>query len=132
MNSGNAHDEIGTLLRAHKPDAPPPPMLAAQIIAALGPRQTGQPATRWWLWLPLPPALAAAVTLWIWHQPAPPVSPVSQNPPPAAATPFPESVVSQASMANPLQAETRALSRDAERARVFLIDCLPSFASAGK
>ncbi len=98
---------------------------------ALGRWQTGRTATRWWPWLPLPAALAAGITLVLWHQPVPPALPVSQNPPPAAATPAPEFVISLASVANPLQAEAREFHAT-PNGRVFLVDCLPSFASAGE
>jgi hypothetical protein len=128
MNSPDPFDEIGDLLRSHKPDPQPSPGLEARIVGRLVSRE---PAfiRRAWPWFLLPPAVALGMVL-LWPAPPAPLPVVAQDPPPteapavATAEPAVESAPLLAN--NPLEREKRALQNDARRAGRFLIDCLPS------
>lgn len=151
-------DEIGRLLRRGKPDPQPSPGLEARILRALQ-QQAGQRARppRRLAWRLLPPALAmvAAVALVAGLLPRPEttaLAPTAANaerpdperqpmpvPTPAdspateepADRPFGLLAWSAMVEDSPLDLEVRALRRDAERTRRFLIDCLPSFGTVG-
>lgn len=120
--------EIGDLLRARKPEPPAvPPGLETRILRAVEQRARPRPERRpRRLWFVLPPAFAAAA-LWFLPFPQEPAKPaVSRE---AAPVTLPDPVGSLVDSANPLFAETSALTRDAERAGGFLINCLPSLGS---
>jgi hypothetical protein len=151
-------DEIGRLLRGGKPDPQPSPGLEARILRALR-QQAGQRARppRRLAWLFLPPALAmvAALALVAGLLPRPettalaPTAATAERPDPerqpmTVPTPadpsatdepadHPFGLLAWAAVVedSPLDLEVRALRRDAERTRRFLIDCLPSFGTAG-
>jgi hypothetical protein len=125
MKSREPHDEIGDLLRAHKPDPQPSPGLEARIIRSLGEPEPAK-AVRVWPWFLLPPAAAAAIVL-MWPDPTA-VPAISASDP--APVPTDQRVESPLMVAtNPLEREKRALENDARRASRFLIDCLPSLTS---
>jgi hypothetical protein len=113
--------DLDELLRVPVPRAVPPPGLESKILRAL--RENRRPArTRWWPWLALPPALAAAAFLWKPPQPAQ----IAAAPPAASPLLFPNAI----STADPLQSESFALAQDARRAGDFLVGCLPSLENA--
>ena len=131
------HDDIGELLRARKPDVPVPPGMEARILRALDSQQQLKRESRvhWWRWLLIPPALAMGLVLLFATKDSkspPSSSIVRKGNPVVVPTPLPEqdgpSVVSIYE-GNPLLAESKALSRDAERTGRFLLDCLPSVSS---
>jgi hypothetical protein len=153
MNSPEPFDEIGDLLRSHKPDPQPSPGLETRIVRRLVRRE---PAfiRRAWLWFLLPPATALGIVL-LWPSPSvPPPVVAAEVPPPAEGVVTPaegvvtpaEGVVTPADGVvppaegvaaieaapllanNPLELEKRALQNDARRAGRFLMDCLPSLA----
>jgi hypothetical protein len=125
MKHDDSHDEIGTLLRHHKPQPAPSSGLEARILRELDRRQQPAP-TRRWVWFVAPAAIAAAVVMM--SQPdrsegeptrgGGAVNAAGGSPMDEAASPLVEE--------NPLKQESLALSRDARRAGRFLIDCLPS------
>lgn len=121
MKSHQPYDEIGELLRSHKPQVAPPPGLEARILRSLAPRERSL-TSRIWPWLLLPPAMAMGVLL---------LRPFAQKPSPVAHVDTPPPPVMVAPNApvdiNLLESESLALERDATRAGRFLIDCLPSF-----
>lgn len=121
------HD-IGDLLRARKPEPPAvPPGLEARILRAVEQRARPRPERHpRWLWFVLPPAFAAAA-LWFMSFPREPAKPAVSRV--AAPEILPDPLGSFVDSANPLFAETSALTRDAERAGGFLINCLPSLGS---
>jgi hypothetical protein len=126
MKHDDAHDEIGAMLRSHKPPLEESPDLEARILRELDRRQRPTPA-RPWLWFALPTAFAAIVVA-MWPQARTPKT-GGPGAGPSATTresiPEPEkpsSIVDD----NPLKQESLALSRDARRAGRFLIDCMPS------
>jgi len=133
MNSAEPHDEIGDLLRSRKPDPQPSPGLEMRILRALG-RPVPQPKRgipR--IWFFLPPALAALLLVLQWQRPLTPASGAVAS----AGGMAPEllekdvegfefPVIADLLEGNPVQAEARALQRDAGRAGRFLISCLPS------
>lgn len=119
--------EIDALLRSRQPDEPPvPPGLEARILAALNTRPPPV-ARRWWPWLVLPPAFAAAILL-LKPSPETPETPDRRtaNDPTAPKLQSPPATAPLADLRDPLTAETKALGRDAQRAGSFLIDCLPA------
>ena len=139
MNSPEPFDEIGDLLRSHKPDPQPSPGLETRIVRRLVRRE---PAfiRRAWLWFLLPPATALGIVL-LWPSPSvPPPVVAAEVPPPAEGVVTPaDGVVPPAEGVaaieaapllanNPLELEKRALQNDARRAGRFLMDCLPSLA----
>ncbi len=153
MNSPEPFDEIGDLLRSHKPDPQPSPGLEARIVRRLVRREPAL-IRRAWPWFLLPPATALGIVL-LWPSPSvpPPVAaaevplPVEAMVPPAEGVvppaegmvPPAEGVVPPAEGVaaieaapllanNPLELEKRALQKDARRAGRFLMDCLPSLA----
>ena len=125
MKTREPHDEIGDLLRAHKPAPRPSPGLEARIIRSLG-----EPAptrvSRVWPWFLLPPAVAAAIVL-MWPDPA--VLPVIGSTDQASAETTRGLQAPMTVASNPLEREKLALENDARRASRFLIDCLPSLTS---
>jgi hypothetical protein len=121
MKSHEPYDEIGELLRSHKPRIAPPPGLEARILRSLAPREPSL-ISRFWPWLLLPPAMAMGLLLLrpTYQRPSP-TTHVNTQPPALAAPPiYPDYI-------NPLESESLALERDARRAGRFLIECLPSF-----
>lgn len=128
MNSPEPFDEIGGLLRSHKPDPRPSPGLESRIVRGLVSREPAL-IRRAWLWFVLPPAIAALGIVLLWPSPSAP------TPPPAVARAEPAPVEAVVAIEaapllvnNPLELEKRALQNDARRAGRFLIDCLPSLA----
>ena len=120
MKSHDPFDDIGELLRSHKPDPQPPPGLEARILRAIEARK---PAGRTiWPWFILPPAAAMATVL-LWPEPAPQAAVTRHDPPPQEAV---EKEAPPVLSDNPLERETLALELDARRAGQFLINCLPS------
>jgi hypothetical protein len=126
MKHDDAHDEIGAMLRSHKPEPVPSPGLEARILRELDRRQRPTPA-RPWLWFALPTAFAAIVVA-MWPQAETPKTGsagAGLSATPGESIPeskAPSSIVDD----NPLKQESLALSRDARRAGRFLIDCMPS------
>ena len=125
MKSREPHDEIGDLLRAHKPDPRPSAGLEARIIRSLGEPESAK-VSRVWPWFLLPPAVAAAIVL-MWPDPAAVPVVTGTDPAPAQTNQRVEAPVTVSS--NPLEREKLALENDARRASRFLIDCLPSLTS---
>ena len=125
MKSREPHEEIGDLLRAHKPDPRPSPGLEARIIRSLGEPEPAK-VSRVWPWFLLPPAVAAAIVL-IWPDPAAVPVVTGTDPAPAQTNQRVEPPVTVSS--NPLEREKLALENDARRASRFLIECLPSLTS---
>ena len=125
MKSREPHDEIGDLLRAHKPDPRPSPGLEARIIRSLGEPEPAK-VSRVWPWFLLPPAVAAAIVL-MWPDPAAVPVVTGTDPAPAQTNQRVEPPVTVSS--NPLVREKLALENDARRASRFLIECLPSLTS---
>ena len=125
MKSREPHDEIGDLLRAHKPAPRPSPGLEGRIIRSLGEPEPAK-VSRVWPWFLLPPAVAAAIVL-MWPDPAAVPVLTGTDPAPARTNHRVEAPVAVAS--NPLEREKLALENDARRASRFLIDCLPSLTS---
>lgn len=134
MNTADPHDEIGDLLRSRKPTPQPSPDLEARILRALS-RPAPRPKRAFSLaWLFLPPALVALLLVFQWQRPLMPSpgavasvevttpSPVDQR----VEAPFELPGIADLLDGNPVQAEARALQRDAGRAGRFLISCLPS------
>lgn len=123
MKSEDPFHEIAGLLRSNTPDPVCSPGLEKKILRALAEKRR-QPTAAVWRWLALP-AAAAGVALLAWPRAPRPGSPVAvENPP--AETPVETPAISEMAAANPLNSESLALARDAERAGVFLIDCLPA------
>lgn len=122
MKSREPHDEIGDLLRAHKPAPRPSAGLEARIIRSLGEPEPAK-ASRLWPWFLLPPAVAAAIVL-MWPDPAAVLVITAADPAPVETKRGgePPAMV----VGNPLESEKLALENDARRASRFLIDCLPS------
>lgn len=130
MKHDDDHNEIGAMLRSHKPEPAVPAGLEARILRELDRRQRTAPSRRW-VWFAPPAAFAAVVV----------VMSSLQAPKPGEGTPetvsnavrpdsTPEEDKGSAIVeVNPLKRESVALTRDARRAGRFLIDCLPS---AGK
>ena len=125
MKSREPHDEIGDLLRAHKPDPRPSPGLEARIIRSLGEPEPAK-VSRVWPWFLLPPAVAAAIVL-MWPDPA--AVPVVTGTDPAPAQTNHRVAAPVTVSSNPLEREKLALENDARRASRFLIECLPSLTS---
>jgi len=130
MKHDDPFQEIGDLLRSHKPDPQPSPGLEARILRELDRRQRPEPVS-WWKWLVVPPALAA-VALLLWPREQDPASQTvvegSTVPSRTEETREPEPLLIDDS--NPLKVETAALRRDAKRAGRFLIDSLPTLSAA--
>jgi hypothetical protein len=146
MNSPEPFDEIGDLLRSHKPDPQPSPGLEARIVRRLVRREPTL-IRRAWPWFLLPPATALGIVL-LWPSPSipPPVVAAGEPPPVEVMVPPVEAMVPPAEGVvppaegvaaieaapllanNPLELEKRALQKDARRAGRFLMDCLPSLA----
>lgn len=127
MKQDETFQEIDDLLRSQQPDPFPSPGLEFRILRAVD-QQQHRASKRWWPWLALPPALAAAI-LMLAHR-----SPVQENSTPViqaivSVEPPVEPILSQMMAGNPLKDETHSLGRDAERAGNFLINCLPSIGS---
>lgn len=121
MKLDDTHDEIGALLRSHKPRLEASPGLETRIMHELD-RQQRPVSARRWLWFALPPAFAATVLVAL-QQPRKPAT----GDPGTTSRDIPKSeelipIVG----GNPLKQESLALSRDARRTGRFLIDCLPS------
>jgi hypothetical protein len=129
MNSPEPFDEIGDLLRSHKPDPRPSPGLEARIVRRLVSREPTF-IGRAWPWFLLPPATALGMVL-LWPAPSAPPPAVAADPPAPAAPAEAVAAVEAAPMlaSNPLELEKRALQNDARRAGRFLMDCLPSLAT---
>jgi hypothetical protein len=128
MKTEKSFPEIDDLLRSQQPDSLPPPDLEGRILRALDQRKRPAPKP-WWPWLLLPPAFAAVVLI-MWPRPGVPVPNISvRDQPVSAGTRTFDPVVSIVESADPLTAETTALTRDVKRAGDFLIGCLPSIAS---
>lgn len=125
MKSREPHDEIGDLLRAHKPDPRPSPGLELRIIRSLGEPEPAK-VSRGWPWFLLPPAVAAAIVL-MWPDPA--AVPVVTGTDPAPAQTNHRVAAPVTVSSNPLEREKLALENDARRASRFLIECLPSLTS---
>lgn len=125
MKSREPHDEIGDLLRAHKPAPRPSPGLEGRIIRSLGEPEPAK-VSRVWPWFLLPPAVAAAIVL-MWPDPA--AVPVATGTDPAPAQTNHRVAAPVTVSSNPLEREKLALENDARRASRFLIDCLPSLTS---
>jgi hypothetical protein len=138
MNRADQHDGIGLLLRSRKPDPQPSPDLESRILRALA-RPVPAPRRVFSLrWLLLPPAVAAAMLAIQWQRP--PIPAPAQAVAVAAATgtaalelvdppveaEFQIPALAELLEGNPMQAEVRALQRDAGRAGRFLINSLPS------
>lgn len=124
MKHDDVHDEIGALLRSHKPRLDASPGLETRILRELDRRQQPTPARRW-PWFALPPAFAAIILV-AWQQVQKPATGAPETV--SHDAPKPEEVPSIVER-NPLKQESLALGRDARRAGRFLIDSLPS---AGK
>ncbi|MEO5917804.1 MAG: hypothetical protein ABIS50_26465 [Luteolibacter sp.] len=127
MKRDETFREISDLLRSQTPDPQPSPGLESRILRALDQHQRPAPK-RWWPWLLLPSALAATVIMMA-IRPAPPRTAASIAEAPITEPPSDEPMLSQMIAGNPLNAETSTLSRDAERAGNFFINCLPSLDS---
>ena len=125
MRSREPRDEIGEVLRAHKPAPRPSAGLEARIIRSLGEPEPAK-VGRVWPWFLLPPAVAAAIVL-MWPDPVAVPGIAGTDPAPAQTDQRVEAPVTVAS--NPLEREKLALENDARRASRFLIDCLPSLTS---
>jgi hypothetical protein len=130
MKHDDDHNEIGAMLRSHKPEPVPAPGLEARILRELDRKQRPAPSRRW-VWFVAPAAFAAVVVVMSSLQAS---KPVGGSPETAANAvkldPAPEEDEASAIVKdNPLKRESVALTRDARRAGRFLIDCLPS---AGK
>ncbi len=137
------HPEIAAALRAAKPDPHAPADLETRILRALDHHRRLAPAPRalpLWPWLAMTAAAAAviAAALTLATPPGPAAVPVTSAPPPTAPAAIPppaspESAVPDSGDGalavvsyNPLETETRAISRDAIRAARFLLENLPS------
>lgn len=127
MKRDDPFQDIADLLRSQKPDPVPSPGLESRILRALDQHQQPAPK-RWWPWLLLPPAFAAAA-LMLAIRPPSPGNNISVSGAPAPEIPLVEPDVSRMMAGNPLNSETITLGRDAERAGDFLINCLPSLHS---
>lgn len=122
MKRSDDFSEIGEWLRSHKPEISTPPGLEAKIQRALNSENRIQTHRRpVWMWFAIPPAFACLVFCLLPKRPeSAPV--VDAAPKDSQAAPDEMILVTN----DPLLAESKALSRDLERAGGFLVNCLPS------
>ncbi|MES2660123.1 MAG: hypothetical protein V4689_15985 [Verrucomicrobiota bacterium] len=123
MKRDDPFQEIDDLLRYQQPDALPSPGLESRILRALDQQQHPAPK-RWWPWLLLPPALAAAAMMLDRPMAPEPDAPIADTAAPAVPPAAP--AISRMLAGDPLKTETDLLGRDVERAGNFLVNCLPS------
>ncbi|QJE97687.1 hypothetical protein [Luteolibacter luteus] len=137
MKPEDDYTEIGNLLRSRKPEVDVPPGLEGKVLRAIGQQKHRSKPLDWWRWLLVPPAVALLMVVF---------SPLAEEKTKHATRidPAPtrneektteqetEKAVAAVDTMNPLERESQALKRDAERAGRFFLDCLPSVSSATK
>lgn len=135
MKSEDPYTEIGDLLRSRKPETGAPPGLEGRILRAIGQEKHRRLPVHWWRWLLLPPAAALLLVITSPQKkedPKPGIAGGHETPkttPQVIAEGEDQATAAVATM-NPLERESQALKRDAERAGRFLLDCLPTVNSA--
>lgn len=137
MKTEDSHAEIGDLLRSRKPETAVPPGLEGRILRAVGEQRHRRNPIHWWHWLLLPPAAALLMVVFSpqGKEDLKPVVTGGHDPEPMtnrveAVEAKDDRSTATVNTMNPLERESQALKRDAERAGRFLLDCLPSVNSA--
>lgn len=132
MKSEDPYTEIGDLLRSRKPEAGAPPGLEGRILRAIGQEKHRRLPAHWWRWLLLPPAAALLLVIASPQKKEDPKPGIAGGHDPVRMTPpvIEDQATAAVGTMNPLERESQALKRDAERAGRFLLDCLPTVNSA--
>lgn len=128
MKPEETHTEIGDLLRSRKPETGVPPGLEGRILRAVAQEKHRPSPVRWWRWPLVPPAVALLMVVFAPREEEDGKKQATARPEPPPARMEPDDGWTTAAMdtMNPLERESQALKRDAERAGRFLMDCLPS------
>lgn len=136
MKPEETHTEIGDLLRSRKPEIATPPGLEGRILREIGQQKHRPSPIHWWRWFLIPPAAALLMVVFSPKDDdargTKVITRLDPLPPESTDKTAPENTqaMTATDTVNPLERESQALKRDAERAGKFLLECLPSVTSA--
>ena len=135
MKFDDDNTEIGDLLRSRKPEIAVPLGLEGRILRSVGQQKHRARPRYWWRWLLVPPAVALLMVIFSPQgeegtSPTTRLDPLQGKNEGRTTAPEDKTAIAAAESLNPLERESQALKRDAERTGRFLLNCLPSVNSA--